>query len=207
MYIDKLLEISGPSLTSKGLPLAAQAFGIPAHSLNALLQRRNGFYSFESALHVFPADRTDLELGLSEWNSRELWISRYGDLADNCFFFAEDIFGGQFCFYDNQVYSFDPETGDKEYLASDLEDWAQLILSDYDYLTGYSLGHGWQERNGQLKQGMRLIPKVPFVAGGEFSTENLYAIGCVQGMQLRGSWARQVHNLPDGAQIEIKIVE
>lgn len=37
------------------------------------------------------------------------------------FFFAEDVFGGQFCIKDSKVYTFDPETGSLGYLADDIE--------------------------------------------------------------------------------------
>lgn len=51
-------------------------------------------------------------------------------------FFAEDVFGGQFCIKDNQVYRFDPETGgldviaDRNAIAVRLRKWApELAIS------------------------------------------------------------------------------
>lgn len=90
------------------------------------------------------------------------WLQRPGRWLS---FFAEDVFGGRFCIKNSKVYTFDPETGSLEYLADDIESWAQILLSDYEVLTGYPLAHQWQKQNGQLAAGKRLLPKVPFVLG------------------------------------------
>ena len=128
-------------------------------------------------------------------------------LADGCLFFAEDVFGGQFCIKDNAVFSFDPETGSLELMADSLEMWATDLLQNFNVLTGYSVAHEWQLQNGALPHGMRLIPKIPFVCGGSYGIDNLYAINSVRGMKSRGNLACQIKNLPDGEKIEFKIVE
>lgn len=120
-------------------------------------------------------------------------------------FFAEDVFGGQFCIKDSKVYTFDPETGSLEYLADDIESWVQILLSDYEVLTGYPLAHQWQKQNGQLPAGKRLLPKLPFVLGGEFVLDNLYLADAVEGMRFRADIASQIKDLPDGAQIRFNL--
>ncbi len=75
---------------------------------------------------------------LQRWNENEVWRTSYDGLADGFLFFAEDAFGGQFAFDStNRVVSFDPETGAVDQLASDLESWADRIMSDYPLLTGF----------------------------------------------------------------------
>src|SRR5438309_1862194 len=78
-----------------------------APELLRLLALRNGFYAFESALHVFPAGHIEGVLDIETWNSEVLWRREFGSMADGCLFFAEDIFGGQFCIKDARVHSFD----------------------------------------------------------------------------------------------------
>ncbi|MCV2883591.1 hypothetical protein OE749_02615 [Aestuariibacter sp. AA17] len=51
------------------------------------------------------------------------------------------------------------------------------------------------------------MPKTPFVCGGRFELDNLIAINAVSGMKSRANLARQIIDLPDGAQIEFKIIE
>ena len=62
-------------------------------------------------------------------------------MTDGCLFFAEDIFGTQFCIKSNKIYTFDPETGSIEYIADHIEGWAEIIMKDYNVLTGYPLAH------------------------------------------------------------------
>jgi hypothetical protein len=61
--------------------------------------------------------------------------------------------------------------------------------------------------NGPIPINSRLIPKIPFVCGGDFNIENLAVINSVSGMKSRANLANQIANLEDGTQIEFKIVE
>ncbi|WP_196487091.1 SMI1/KNR4 family protein [Burkholderia stagnalis] len=180
-------------------------FGEASKDLFALLERKNGFYAFEAALHIFPLHSIGDEIGLVEWNAPDLWVDEYQGMAVGAVFFAEDIFGMQFCLRAGGVYSFDPETANFEHLARDLEGWAKLVLDDYEYRTGYPLAHEWQQSEGRLMPGLRLVPKTPFVAGGDFAVENLYALNAVKAMVLRASLAVQIKELPDGTPIQWKL--
>lgn len=168
-----------------------------------LLRQRNGFYCFESALHVFPSGGGSSSL--EDWNSRSLWRHAYSELAEGYEFFAEDVFGNQFCLADEKVQLFDAETGAISVIASSLEHWACELLVDYDYLTGFPLAHQWQEANGPLIPGHRLLPKTPFVLGGKFELENLYSLDAVSGMCLRGELANQLRDLPEGTEVDFKV--
>lgn len=208
--LDKLLSIASASLSEDKPSLVGELrtlAGSLSDDLLRMLGKRNGFYAFEGALHVFPSQSCQQEVGLNDWNESTLWRNAYGDLANGCLFFAEDVFGGQFCMKENHVYTFDPETGALDYLADNVEDWAEAIISDYEVLTGYPLAHEWQEQNGKLPAMKRLLPKVPFVAGGEFVLDNLFLVDAVEGMKVRADIANQIKDLPDGAQIELKVVE
>jgi hypothetical protein len=171
-----------------------------------LLERRNGFYAFESALHVFGGGDA-VGRGLGEWNGEQLWGHAYGPLAEGYFFFAEDVFGGQFAIRGEGIVQFDPETGDATGLAATLEDWAQAILDDYEVLTGHPLAHEWQVANGPIPPGSRLVPAIPFVLGGVFEIENLVLLDAAQGMRLRGELAQQLHDVPDGTQVSFRITD
>jgi len=205
--LEKLVSIGGAALSSAEPEFDVHLPPPLASELLELLRRKNGFYAFESALHLFPAQSNGLEIGLAEWNSPELWIDEYQGMANGCVFFAEDVFGCQFCIKRNAIHSFDPETGLLKHIADNLEDWAGAILRDYKMLTGYPLCHEWQQVNGRLAPGVRLVSKTPFVMGGKFSLENLYALDAVKGMRLRGHIAVQIKDLPDGAQVKLRVVD
>jgi hypothetical protein len=207
---EKLIRVGGEALspTEPILPAGLLDLAGPlAGELIEFLKKKNGFYAFESALHVMPAQACGPEIGLVDWNSEHLWIHEYGGMAKGLFFFAEDIFGCQFCIRADGIYQFDPETGQVEKLATDLDGWTDAILRDYSYLTGYPLAHEWQQANGAIAAGVRLVPKQPFVTGGEFSVQNLAPLDAVAAMRMRGQIAMQIKDLPDGARIELRVVD
>jgi len=150
---------------------------------------------------VFFAD--DLE----SWNSESLWRHAYGDVVKNCLFFAEDVFGNQFCLRDAGVLAMDAETGELEKLAASLEGWAKLILDERDFRLGFPLAHAWQQAHGPIPPGRRLVPVTPFVLGGEYDISNLRAIDAPESMRFRGELASQIRDLPEGAQIQLKVTD
>ncbi|MFZ5635877.1 MAG: SMI1/KNR4 family protein [Pseudomonadota bacterium] len=203
-HLDKLISIAGGPLSHDQPTLSARTMslgGMRAKELLELLSKRNGFYAFEGALHVFPVSVLGPAIGIEQWNDAGLWRGDYPEISEEALFFAEDIFGGQFCIEEDRVFSFDPETGQLEHLADDLDGWAKAILMDYEVLTGHPLAKSWQVENGRLPEGRRLVPITPFVMGGEFSIGNLRACDAVQGMRLRAEIAAKIRDLPDGASV------
>ena len=207
----KLISISSNALAPAEFPrlerfheTAGEKF---ATDLSVLLSLKNGFFAFESALHVFPSRSGPSGPGLLEWNDTSLWARDYQGMADGYIFFAEDIFGAQFCARQDGIYSFDPETGAVDHLADDIDGWARAILDDYEVLTGHTLSHGWQAQYGALPPNTRLVPKIPFVTGGEYVIENLYVLDSTKAMQLRANLAVQIRDLPDGAPIKWQVTE
>lgn len=194
-------------------PLAAAPVVMPelfrpyvlGKELFEMLQKKNGFYAFESALHVFPL--MDSETGLEAWNAGSLWRNSYEELADGLLFFAEDIFQDQFCLSVKQggVLRFYAETGETVFLANSIEEWAGVILSDYQQETGWPFVRDWQAKNGPLPVGQRLMPRTPFFLGGEYNLSNLWAGNPIDGMRLKADLAMQTRHLPEGAPIQLKI--
>jgi hypothetical protein len=203
--ITKLLSLSDELLIKT--EVETNADNSLTNSLLMMLSEKNGFYAFESALHVFPLGKKKGVMDIESWNSADVWKSAYGNLATPFFCFAEDIFGMQFCIYEDIICLFDAETAHYEVIASTLEEWAEKILEDYNVLTGYPIAHQWQQKYDRIPEGYRLFPKMPFVGGGSFDINNLYVADMVEGMKARGSIAQQIHDLPDGTKIEFAIVE
>ncbi|MDC0716130.1 hypothetical protein [Nannocystis bainbridge] len=162
---------------------------------------RNGFLAFDRALRVFSAVAQVHPLSLTGWNGSTLWRDAYGPLVDDLVFFADDIFGGQFCIREDRIFLLDPETAVLELMAESLDGWAERVLEDTSYLTGQRLAHEWRTSFGPIELTQRLLPKLPFVTGGRFELENLYACDAVEGMRFRGELARQIQALPDGTPI------
>ena len=208
--IAKLLRISSEAVSEsehdrRHLETVLSSWDPIGKDLADLLFHKNGFFTFESSLLVRPFRQHGNPLGILQWNEPQLWKSYYSLELSSVLFFAEDAFGCQFCVKNDVIQSFDPETGQFEELAATLGDWAQLILQDKEFRTGYPLAHDWQVRNKPLLPGTRLLPKLPFVLGGEYGLENLYVCGDVEGMKSRANIAVQIANIPDGEKISIQI--
>jgi hypothetical protein len=205
-----LIKISGDSVGPTLFPAQTAALRKSWEQVGAelaeLLSLTNGFWAYESALLVRPLRNAAAPVGIEEWNDPALWKSSYGGGLSNVLCFAEDAFGVQYCLRNGAVCTFDPETGLFEDVAPTLAGWAELVVQDADFRTGYPLAHDWQTRNGPLHPGKRLLPKVPFVLGGKFEIDNLYECIDVDGMLFRASIANQIRDLPDGAQIVLDLV-
>jgi hypothetical protein len=207
--ISKLVGIGGPSLAEASSSSQLNRI-IPSEAasvLGPLFAEKNGFYAFESTLHVRGTADSATEISLVRWNRPDLWVDSYKGMARGAVFFAEDVFGNQFCLYGGQICSFDPETGEFEQIAKNVEEWALKVLEDPPLLTGSEIGRAWQECNGPLQQGTRLVGRTPFVLGGEYAVENLYAANDVEGMRYRAEIAIQIRDLPDGSKIRLRVVE
>jgi hypothetical protein len=205
--IEKLISVASDPIAGEppAIPELLRQYPLGTE-LFEMLQRKNGFYAFESALHVFPL-MADSETGLEAWNAGPLWRDAYEDLAEGLLFFAEDILQDQFCLSlgKNGVLRFLSETGQTEHLANSIEEWAGVILSDYQRETGWPFVHEWQAKNGPLPRGKRLMPKTPFFLGGEYGIENLWAGNPLEGMRFKADLAMQTRNLPEGAQVKLTV--
>jgi len=205
--LNKLLEIAGAPFAGD-IDCSTDAFdhfGEIGVSIRDVLAKKNGFFCFESALRFFPSVTVEASWGLGEWNSPDLWKTDYLGLADNIFCFAEDIFGRQFAVCEGKIGIFEIETGDFDIVALSLQEWASMLLLDYNQMTGFRLAHEWQVRHGPLHPRHRLMARTPFVLGGEYSLTNLVALDSLQLMKNLGNLARQIHALPDGSRIEFKV--
>jgi hypothetical protein len=201
-----LLEICGESTG----PLEATAperqdwSRAPRAELLELLKRRNGFYGFASALHVRPLGGPS---GQEAWNDPSGWRKDYEGAADGHWFFAEDAFGGQFSIRGDQLCSWDPETATAETLADAMAGWCNRMLDDHDFLTGHSLAVGWQEINGPLAAGDRLVPRTPFVLGGAYEADNLIAMNDQRGMRIRGQLWQHTKDLKPGTKFRFDLTD
>lgn len=205
--IEKLLSRSSESLAAEpvAMPEFLQALAL-GPELFQMLQQKNGFYAFEAALHVFPLT-TNPGTGLEAWNAASLWRNEYEDLADGLLFFGEDILQDQFCLSQTEkgVLRFHAETGRTTLMADSVESWAGVILSNFRKETGWPFVHEWQEKNGPLPLGKRLLPKTPFFLGGEYKIDNLWAGNPLEGMRLKGDLAMQTRRLPEGAKVKLNV--
>ncbi|MFC1745790.1 SMI1/KNR4 family protein [Candidatus Riflebacteria bacterium] len=203
--INKLLKISSkPIFPISKLPKinfpVCQAF----KDLTGILKKKNGFLSHESALFFLPANSVGDVLGLKDWNEDDFWRKHYKLSKDSLIFFAMDVFGCQFGMHVSKIVRFIPETGELIYHSKSFDEWAEKILEDYDYETGWSLAREWQLRNSPLQVGYRLVPKQPFVLGGKCEPENFVAMTAKSVILNYAFLYNQIKDYPDGKKVKIK---
>lgn len=203
--VERLLSISTDSLAPRPetAPKLLDSCSL-GEELFRMLQQKNGFYTFEGALHVFPVSSLDC-MSLEEWNSDYLWRCHYGDLGRGLLFFAENVFQDQFCLSPEGILRFESECGRTSAMSASIEDWALRMLHDYSQETGWPLAKKWQSEHGPLPPGKRLMPKTPFFLGGAYSMENLWVGDAIEGMRCKADLASQTKDLPDGSQVRLVV--
>lgn len=178
-----------------------------ADELEVMLSAKNGFFSYGTALHVFPACATADAYSLYEWNEPALWKGECGDLLVDALCFAEDIFAEPFVIKDGAVWRFSPETEEFTPMGESLEAWARLIDEDDAAEAGYGFAAAWKAEHGTVPLGRRLAPKIPFVTGGEYAVSNFFVCDPVEHLRFNADLARQIRHMPDGTKIELGVVE
>ena len=208
MALDKLIEIASPAISPADVELEwAKRRGLKqslVDELWSLLKAKNGFFAFESALLLLPSASAGGVPGLREWNDLSGWLRAYDRIDEPPLFFAQDAFAGQFGLIGGSVIRLDPETGATTSYGTALDAWADAILKNFDYETGWSAARDWQLKHGPLRAGDRLLPKQPFILGGAYSSENLTAVNARVAMPMLASLYRQIRDAPDGTTVTVK---
>ncbi len=77
-----------------------------------------------------------------------------------------------------------------------LQDWCMETLSAQS-----------SDRLGELAHGEKYCFVVPCVLGGEYSANNIKKVLLKEIIGLSGDIAKQIENLPDGAQVKLKLID
>jgi hypothetical protein len=200
MSLRSLLKLaSGPIAALFRDEAGIGALGPRGSELCELLSLRNGFFAFEGALHVFPDTGIGRLAGLERFNRSTGWKAGYRHGCEGLFLFAANAFGDLYGIRGDEIIGFDPETGTACVIASDLDGWAAWVLERCRSEIGWAAFRRWQDLNGPLELGSRLMPVQFFCHGGTDDPANLREIPLEEGLALRGCMASQHQNLPHGS--------
>lgn len=154
-------------------------FGVdngPLYELQQVLSSSNGFFAFNAGIQVYRVGEQGIGPELLTWNETHTWKYTYGSLANDYFFFGQDVLGTQFGIEDGKrVISFDPETATVAVIGESLAGWANWLFDDLDVRATAGLARLWQDTNGALTPDQRLVPRQFFVTGGQVALDNLVA--------------------------------
>lgn len=199
--LEELLSISTPPLGPQ-----THADQIKDEGLQGLLKKHNGFFALENALWVF-ADESLLNLPGQNHPAIQEWSRMYPKTGGVSYAFAVDAIGYPFFTSNQGILRMDLETGKFVRVAMDLEGWAARILKEYSRMTAWRLCHDWQDIHGALPNGHRLFPKMPFVGGGKETVENMAAMPITDVIAFYADLATQIREMPEGGEIEIRLVD
>jgi hypothetical protein len=204
--LEKLLSISSePFVPSPShARLVSRDHAGVLEQVESMLTRKNGFAAFESALIIFPTVATGLMPSIDSWNDLSGWRRWYRDVvSDEVLFFADDLFGGQFGASKKEIIRFDPEQGRVSAYATTLLDWAARLLANYREHTAWPLAHEWQVANGPIGPHQRLLPKQPFILGGDYTVDNMRLVDRTIAMENWGRLFQATRRIPDGELITV----
>lgn len=206
--VERLLEDATVAIGADMEPATLHAclarWGRLGRELGDLLARRNGFYAYESALLIRPLTNAGPVLGIKAWNERDCWLAEYPPLPERLYF-AEDAFGNPFAIEGEEIVSFDAETAETESLATSLTGWLDVVHEEATFWTGWPLAHEWQEMHSAVPLGCRLVPRRPFVLGGEHVLGNLVVARDRDAMRARGKLATQLQGIEPGSPITYEL--
>ena len=172
-------------------------------ALDELIGKKNGFYLFEGAMRIYASVTTKECLGHDDWRRQSFYADVY---RTDLLLFADDVFCHQFGIDDSGVvYSLNPESGAISEISSTLEGWSAKVLKRFDYFSGHSVARKWQESHGVLKDRERLFPKVPFLLGGRYAVENLFACEDVVGLRYLSDVCEQTKSMPNGTKVILRV--
>jgi SMI1/KNR4 family protein SUKH-1 len=169
-----------------------------------IIESKNGGFFYSQALHIYGYSNVHKFNDIAYINS--LLQGEFGGLFNDLISFGQDLFGNQFCFdiAKNNIVFFDSETGERGVIASDYVDWIKILGERLEYFTGINVLASWLLIN-QLLFNQRLCPKIPFVLGGEFKVDNLYAGQFPDFISAYANIAKQVKALAEGTKVKLNI--
>ena len=167
-----------------------------------IIESENAGFFFERSLQLYSYS-SDFEFNDIE-KLNFLMHEQYGQVAMGLTSFGQDVFGNQFCFDSDlaSIILFNSETGERELLAQNFNEWVDLIFKDLEYYTGINVLHSWTI-NDELNYDCRLYPKITFVIGGKFSVNNLYSFKYPQFLRAYANIATQIFYLPEGTPVKL----
>jgi hypothetical protein len=171
-----------------------------------VLRQMNGFIQFHGGLHVRGACREPGWHSLRDaWAGGSAFHRLYPEVRRKDVPFAEDCMGDQFLLRSGRVYKLAAESGRLESLNVSLAGFFEAVEADpVEFLSLHPLIK-FQDDGGRLEPGQLLSAVPPFCCKQSADGVSLRAIPTDDRRQFLAHLASQIHDLPEGAEIEFQI--
>ncbi len=193
------LTFIGPRIDDAGV-----LSGVTA-KLSSLLHQVNGFIEFGGGLHVRGACLEPEWHSLrAAWHGQHAFAKLYGSVRAEDIPFGQDCVGDQFLLREGVVWRLEAETGDMESFACGLNEFLSRAQRDpVGYLSLAPL-QNFHESVGELLPGRLIHAVPPFCVKGD-GPPSLRDVEAGELILWHAEFAAQIADLPDGAQISLKI--
>jgi hypothetical protein len=167
--------------------------------LAALLRETNGFVLFHGGLHVRGAVRSPAWHSLRQvMEGEDALHTLYPSVASIDIPFAEDCMGDQFLLREDSVWCLRTETGELEKTANSLTEFWAAIAKDACGALNFN-------PNLRLQPGQLLLAYPPFCTKESANGTSLKPVPALQLIHFHADLAKQIAQLPKGAQFKIKV--
>lgn len=172
---------------------------IPSELLH-LLSEINGFILHEGALHVRGATLNPEWHSLrAAWHGPNAFCTLYPNVQPSDIPFGQDQVGDQFLIRQGTVVRLFAETGEIEPLAKNLDEFFIKVKEDIEGFLNVGLGH-------KMQPGQLLHAYPPFCFQGS-ENASLEPIRASEVIGLHADLARQIRDVPDGGEVEFRVVD
>ena len=110
---------------------------------------------------------------------------------------------------DDKFWRLCPEDVYCEVVAESIDDYNELI-NDNDFLNDWNMTimvNEAIEMLGELKEGYKYYMVVPGVLNGEYSGTNIQTAPFIDIIRISGNLGKQIKDLPDGAEVKLKVID
>jgi hypothetical protein len=203
------MHLDLPHLTWSGPPIDdPETLARVPDPLRSALAARNGCIAWRGGLHVRGACREPAWHSLrSAWEGSDAFHLLYEEVLESDVPFAEDALGDQFLIRDDEVWHLWAETGEIERRAPTLEAFMAEILAEPTQSLALEPVMAFLDAGQSLEPGQLLMAYPPFCVTQSDAGVTLTAIDTFERREFLATISRQIHDLPDGAEVQFRVEE
>ena len=201
------MHLELPHLTWSGPPIDDEEIlaRLP-EPLAGALRVRNGCIAYRGGFHVRGACREPAWHSLREaWEGPGAFHVLYEEVLETDVPFAEDGLGDQFFLRGPEVWHLWAETGEIELKSPTLETFMAEIIERATEVLSLEPVTAFLDAGQELKPGQLLMAYPPFCVSQSDQGVTLTAVSTPERREFLATIARQIHDLPDGAEVQFKV--
>ncbi len=199
-------------MTLQGVTYQGPELGTPRKLENLpgdlieILWQINGFVAYAGGLHVRGVTDEPAWHSLERYWSGEMALHElFRDVEPHDAPFGQDFLGNQFLLRDGGVFRLSAETGRVVALGVDLPHFLdECRKAPVEYLQLQRLAQFHQE-NGSLEPGALVHVMPPLVMRESSSEASMRAVPADDAIAFLANFARQVQDLPDGTEVNLRL--